>query len=48
MGALFYFELVQRYEYRGDMFSFGVRVTAWAREFCSSWRRDICFCNKLR
>ena len=43
MDALFYFESVQRFEYRGDMFSFGVPVTARAREFCSSWRRDILF-----
>ena len=26
----------------------GVKVTARAREFCSSWRRDICFCGKFR
>ena len=32
MGALFYyFEPVQRFEYRGDMFSFGVLVNARAR-----------------
>ena len=46
MDALFYFESVQRFEYR--VFSFGVPVTARAREFCSSWRRDICFCGKFR
>ena len=43
MDAHFYFEPVQRFENRGDMFSFGVPVTARAREFCSSWRRDIVF-----
>ena len=31
VDALFYFELVQRFEYRGDMFSFGVLVTARER-----------------
>ena len=36
--ALIYFEPVQRFEYRGDMFSLGVSVTARAREFCSNWR----------
>ena len=25
-----------------------VSVTARAEEFCSNWRRDICFCGKLR
>ena len=48
IDALFYFELVRTFAYRGDMYSFGVRVTARAREFCSSWRRDICFCGKFR
>ena len=34
MDALFYFEPVQRFEYRGDMLSFRVQVTARrAREF---------------
>ena len=47
MDALFYFEQVQRFEYRGDMFSFGVPVTARARYFCSSWRRDISFVVSL-
>ena len=41
VDTLFYFEPVQRFEYRGDMFSFGVAVTTRAREFCL--RRDICF-----
>ena len=31
MDALFYFKPVQRFEYRGDMFSFGVQDTARAR-----------------
>ena len=26
----------------------GFLVTARAREFFSSWRRDICFCGKFR
>ena len=43
VDTLFYFKPVQRFEYRGDMFSSGVLVTARAREFCNSWRRDICF-----
>ena len=43
VDELFYFKPVQRFEFRGDMFSFGVLVTARAREFCNSWRRDICF-----
>ena len=41
VDALFYFEPVQRFANWGDMFSFGVLVTARAMEFCSSWRRDI-------
>ena len=48
VDALFYFKPVQRFEFRGDMFSFRVRVTVRAREFCSSWSRDICFCGKFR
>ena len=48
VDALFYFEPVQRFEYRGDMFSLGVLVTVQAREFCNSWRRDICFCGKFK
>ena len=48
VDALFYFKPVQIFEYRGDMFSFGVLVTARAREFFNSWRRDICFSGKFR
>ena len=48
MDALFYFEPMQRCEYRGDMFSFRVQVTVRAREFCSNWGRDICFCSYFR
>ena len=48
MDALLYFEPVQRFEYRGDVFSFGVPVTVQAREFCSNWRQDICFCSNFR
>ena len=48
VDTLFYFKPVQRFGYRGDMFSFGVLVTARAREFCNNWRRDICFCGKFR
>ena len=33
VDALFYFEPVERFEYRGDMFSFGVLVTARASIF---------------
>ena len=36
VDALFHFEPVQRFEYRGDMFSFWVPVTVRAREFCST------------
>ena len=43
VDALIYFEPVHRFEYRGDMFSFGVPISARAREFCSNWRQDICF-----
>ena len=39
--ALFYSELLQRFKYGGDMFSFGVPITARAKEFCSNWRRYI-------
>ena len=38
VDALFYFEPVQRSEYRGDTFNFGVLVTARAMKFCSNWR----------
>ena len=48
IDALFYFMPVQRFEYRGDMFGFGILVTARAREVCNSWRRDIYFCGKFR
>ena len=41
VDALFYFKPVQRFECRSDMFSFGVLVSARAREFYNSWRRDI-------
>ena len=37
MDALFYFEPVQRFEYRGDMFSFGCSSYC-VSEFCNSWR----------
>ena len=36
VDALFSFEPVQRFEYRGDMISFRVSVTVRAREFCSN------------
>ena len=48
VDTVFHFEPVQRFEYPGDMFSFGVQVIARAREFCSSWKRDICFYGKFR
>ena len=48
VDALFYFKPVQRFEFRSDMFSFGVLVTARAREFFNSWRGNICFCGKFR
>ena len=48
VDALFYFEPAHRFECMGDMFSFGVSVTARAREFCSNWRRAIYFCGKFR
>ena len=35
VDALFYFKPVGRFEFRGDMFSFGVLVIARAREFCN-------------
>ena len=43
VDALFYFEPVQRFEYRRDMFSCGVPVTMRANEFYSNWRRYIFF-----
>ena len=43
VDALFYFEPLQRFEYRADMFSFRVPDTARTRKFCSNWRRDIWF-----
>ena len=49
VDTVFYFKPVQRFEFRGDMFSFwGSIVTARARKFYNSWRRDICFCGKFR
>ena len=36
VDTLFYFKPVHRFGFRGDMFSFGVLVTARAREFCNS------------
>ena len=48
VDVLFYFEPVQRFEYRGDMVSYGVLVTERARKFCNSWGRYICFCGKFR
>ena len=48
VDALFYFVPVLRSEYWGDMFRFGVPVTARAREFCNNWRKDRCFCGKFR
>ena len=47
VDALFYVEPVQRFEYRNDMFSFWVPVTARTREFCGRWRSDICFAVNL-
>ena len=38
VDALFYFEPLERFEYRGDKFSCVVPITTRAREFCSSWR----------
>ena len=46
--VLFYIEAVQKFEYRSNMFSFGIPVTVRAKEFCSNWRRDICVCSKFR
>ena len=48
VDALFYFEPVQRFEYRDDMFSFGVPITVRPRKYCSNWRRDIYFTGKFR
>ena len=46
LDAHFYFEPVQ---ITGVICSvLWVPVTARAREFCSTWSRDICFCVKLR
>ena len=42
MDALFYFEPVQRFECRWLCSVCRVPVTARTREFCRSWRRDIC------
>ena len=47
VDALFYFEPVQTFEYRGDMFSFWVSFTARVRQFYSSWRGDIYFVVNL-
>ena len=41
VDTFFYFKPVQRFEYRGDMFSFGGLATARAREFCNNWRQDV-------
>ena len=43
MNALFYFESMQKSEYRGDIFSFFlIPFIARAREVCSNRRRYIC------
>ena len=55
VDTLFYFKPAERFEYRGDMFSFGGSSYARARKFCNNWRRDIFFavsfgrmsCNSL-
>ena len=48
VDALFYFESVQRFEYRVICSVLRVLVTTRAREFCSNWRRNICFSSKFR
>ena len=49
MHVLFYFEPVQKFEYRVICSVLGIPVTVRAMEFCSSWRRDISFfCGKFR
>ena len=48
VDELIYFEPVQSFEYRVICSVLGVPVTARAKEFCSSWSRDICFCGKFR
>ena len=47
VDALFYFEPVQRSEYRGNMFSFGDSSYFVSKEFCSNWRRDNLFAVSL-
>ena len=47
VDALFYFKPVQRFEFWVICSVLGVPVTARARVFCNSWRRDICFCGSL-
>ena len=48
VDALFYFKPVQRFECRGDMFSFRGSSYCASKGICSSWIRDICFCGKFR
>ena len=48
VDALFYFEPVERFEYRSDTFSFADSSYCATREFCSNWRRGVCFCGKFR
>ena len=48
VDALFYFNPVQRFEYRGDKFSFGGSSYCASNGVLQSWERDICFCGKFR
>ena len=47
VGTLFYFEPVQKFEYRDDMFSFGAPVAARARAFAVTGDEiSFLFCGK--
>ena len=47
VDTLFYFDPVQRIEYRRDMFSFGVPVTERAGEFCSNYYYFIIIITRI-
>ena len=48
VDTLFYFEQFRDLSTGVICSVLGVPVTARAREFCSSWKRDISFCGKFR
>ena len=48
LDVLFYFSQCKDLSTRVICSVLEVPVTARSRKFCSSWRRDICFCGIFR